>query len=57
VTWPSRETVIRLTVIVLIISAIVAAYILLFDNVFHLLVDRWVLNTPETTPAPLPVQQ
>ncbi len=57
VTWPSRETVIRLTVIVLIISAIVAAYILLFDNVFHFLVDRWVLNTPETTPAPLPVQQ
>ena len=40
VSWPSAETVIRLTVIVLLISAIVGAYIFAFDNVFTQLITK-----------------
>jgi preprotein translocase subunit SecE len=52
VTWPTQEQVIRLTVLVVIISVIVSAYIFAFDNVFHLIVDKGVLNIPDATPAP-----
>ena len=44
VSWPSAETVVRLTVIVLLISAIVGAYIFLFDNVFTLLITRPIVE-------------
>jgi hypothetical protein len=30
----------------------VSAYIFLFDNVFHLIVDKAILNIPDATPAP-----
>jgi preprotein translocase SecE subunit len=40
VTWPTPETVVRLTVIVLIISAIVGAYIYLFDKAFTEVITR-----------------
>ncbi|HAL28002.1 MAG TPA: preprotein translocase subunit SecE [Chloroflexi bacterium] len=52
VTWPTQEQVIRLTLLVVIISVIVSAYIFAFDNVFHLIVDKGVLNIPDATPAP-----
>ncbi len=44
VSWPTPETVIRLTVIVLIISAIVGAYIFAFDNVFTLVITRPIVE-------------
>jgi preprotein translocase SecE subunit len=52
VTWPERETIIRLTLIVVVISAIVAAYILGADKLFELVVNRGVLQQPGATPAP-----
>ena len=52
VTWPTREQVIRLTALVVLISVLVAAYIFLFDNVFHQLVDKLILGIPDATPAP-----
>jgi preprotein translocase subunit SecE len=52
VTWPTQEQVIRLTVLVILISAIVSAYIFLFDNVFHLVVDKAILGIPDATPTP-----
>jgi len=52
VTWPSRESVIRLTIIVIIISTIIAVYIFLFDNLFTAVVTRGILGTPEATPVP-----
>ena len=52
VTWPTQEQVIRLTLLVIVISFAVALYIFAFDNVFHLLVDKGVLNLPDVTPAP-----
>ena len=55
VTWPSRESVIRLTIIVIIISTIIAVYIFLFDNLFTAVVTRGILGTPEATPVP-PIQ-
>ena len=55
VTWPTQEQVIRLTVLVILISGLVAAYIFLFDNVFHIVVDKGILGIPDATPAP-PVQ-
>jgi preprotein translocase subunit SecE len=54
VTWPSRETVLRLTLIVLVISALIAAYIFLFDNLFTIVITRGIVGQP--TPAPIPPQ-
>ena len=44
VSWPSPETVIRLTIIVLVISALVGAYIFLFDNVFTTVITRPIVE-------------
>ncbi|GAC1488697.1 MAG: hypothetical protein NVS1B1_05370 [Candidatus Limnocylindrales bacterium] len=52
VTWPSRESVIRLTIIVILISALIALYIFLFDNLFTAVVTRGILGTPEASPVP-----
>ena len=52
VTWPTQEQVIRLTLLVVLISFAVSAYIFAFDNVFHLVIDKGVLNIPDATPAP-----
>ena len=49
VTWPTRETVIRFTVLVLIISTIIAVYIFAVDNFFTATITRGILGTPETT--------
>jgi preprotein translocase SecE subunit len=47
VTWPDRQTVIRLTV-----SAIVGAYILAADQIFTWLVNNVLLH--QNLPTPLP---
>jgi preprotein translocase SecE subunit len=52
VTWPDRQTVIRLTVLVILISAIVGAYILGADQVFTFLVNNVLLQQTLPTPAP-----
>jgi preprotein translocase SecE subunit len=52
VTWPDRQTVIRLTVIVILISAIVAVYIVGTDQVFTFLVNNVLLQQAIPTPAP-----
>ena len=54
VTWPSRETVLRLTLIVLVISALIAAYIFLFDNLFTIVITNGVVGSPTATPVPGP---
>ena len=52
VTWPERQTVIRLTVIVIVISAIVAAYILGADQIFTYLVNGLILHQAVPSPGP-----
>ena len=52
VTWPSRETVLRLTLIVLVISALIAAYIFAFDNLFTLVITKGIVGSPTATPIP-----
>ena len=52
VTWPDRQTVIRLTVLVILISAIVAAYILGSDQLFTYLVNNVLLQQNLPTPVP-----
>jgi len=52
VTWPSRETVLRLTLIVLVISALIAAYIFLFDNLFTIVITKGIVGSPTATPPP-----
>ena len=44
VSWPSPDTVIRLTIIVLLISALVGAYIFLFDNLFTAAITRPIVE-------------
>jgi preprotein translocase SecE subunit len=39
VAWPTRETVIRLTVLVLAVSIAVGLYIFVLDRVFNTLLD------------------
>lgn len=53
VTWPSRETVLRLTLIVLVISTLIAIYIFIFDNIFTLTITNGIVGSP-TTPTPAP---
>ena len=52
VTWPERDTVIRLTVIVIVISTVVAAYILGADKLFEIAINGGLLN--QTGPSPSP---
>jgi len=52
VTWPSRETVLRLTLIVLVISALIAVYIFLFDNLFTAVITNGIVGSPTATPPP-----
>ena len=54
VTWPSRETVVRLTVIVLIISALIAVYIFAFDNLFTRAITQGIVGAPGASPTPAP---
>ena len=39
VTWPTRETVIRLTLLVIAVSVAVGAYIAVLDRIFNTLLD------------------
>jgi preprotein translocase subunit SecE len=54
VTWPSRETVVRLTLIVIVISAIIAVYIYAFDNLFTWGVTERIVGAPGASPTPAP---
>jgi preprotein translocase SecE subunit len=54
VTWPDRQTVIRLTLIVVVISALIAAYIFLFDNFFTIVVTQRIVGAPAASPTPAP---
>jgi preprotein translocase SecE subunit len=40
VAWPTRETVIRLTALVLGVSVAVGVYIFVLDRIFNTLVDQ-----------------
>ena len=39
VTWPTRETVIRLTLLVIAVSVVVGIYIAVLDRIFNTLLD------------------
>ena len=52
VTWPTREAVVRLTIIVLIISVLIGLYIFLFDNLFTATITKGILGDPGATPPP-----
>ena len=40
VAWPTRETVIRLTLLVVAVSSVVGVYIFVLDRIFNSLVDQ-----------------
>ncbi len=40
VAWPTRETVTRLTLLVIAVSAAVGVYIFVLDRIFNTLVDQ-----------------
>ena len=40
VAWPTRETVIRLTLLVLAVSMVIGVYIYVLDRIFNTLVDQ-----------------
>ena len=40
VAWPTRETVIRLTILVVAVSVAVGVYIFVLDRIFNTLVDQ-----------------
>jgi preprotein translocase subunit SecE len=53
VTWPSRETIVRLTLVVILISILIGLYIYAFDNLFTATITKGLLNDPATTAPPL----
>lgn len=40
VAWPTRETVVRLTILVVGVSIVVGIYIFVLDSIFNSLVDQ-----------------
>ncbi|MGH2446417.1 MAG: preprotein translocase subunit SecE [Candidatus Limnocylindria bacterium] len=40
VAWPTRETVIRLTLLVIAVSVAIGIYIFVLDSIFNTLVDQ-----------------
>ena len=40
VAWPTRETVVRLTLLVVAVSVAVGVYIFVLDRIFNTLVDQ-----------------
>jgi preprotein translocase subunit SecE len=40
VAWPTRETVVRLTLLVVAVSVVVGVYIFVLDRIFNTLVDQ-----------------
>ena len=40
VAWPTRETVVRLTILVVAVSLAVGIYIFVLDRIFNTLVDQ-----------------
>jgi preprotein translocase SecE subunit len=40
VAWPTRETVVRLTLLVVGVSVVVGIYIFVLDRIFNTLVDQ-----------------
>jgi preprotein translocase subunit SecE len=40
VSWPSRETVLRLTLLVIAVSIAVGVYIFVLDSIFNTLIDQ-----------------
>lgn len=44
VNWPTRDTLLRYTVLVVIISALVAAFLGTLDSFFSFLVNRFLLE-------------
>jgi preprotein translocase subunit SecE len=40
VAWPTRETVVRLTLLVIAVSIAVGVYIFVLDSIFNTLVDQ-----------------
>lgn len=44
VNWPSRETLLRYTILVIVISALVAAFLGTLDSFFSFLVNRFLLE-------------
>lgn len=40
VAWPTRETVIRLTLLVVAVSFVVGIYIFVLDSIFNALIDQ-----------------
>ncbi len=53
VTWPTREAVARLTIIVLVISTLISIYIFAFDNFFTATITNGLLGTPQASPQPV----
>jgi len=54
VTWPTREQVIRLTLLVVVISVVISAYIFAFDNLFTLTITDQIIGSPAASPTPAP---
>ncbi|HEY6959027.1 MAG TPA: preprotein translocase subunit SecE [Candidatus Limnocylindria bacterium] len=54
VTWPDRQTIVRLTVVVILISVLIAAYIFLFDNIFTITVTQTIVGAPTASPSATP---
>ena len=40
VAWPTRETVVRLTILVVVVSLLIGIYIFVLDRIFNTVLDQ-----------------
>ena len=40
VVWPTRETVVRLTILVVVVSLLIGTYIFVLDRIFNTVLDQ-----------------
>ncbi len=40
VAWPTRETVVRLTILVVVVSLLIGTYIFILDRIFNTVLDQ-----------------
>lgn len=48
VEWPSRRELVSMTIVVVVVLAVMAVYLGIFDYVYTVLIKRWLLNVRPT---------
>lgn len=48
VEWPSRQEIISMTIVVIVVLLVMAIYLGIFDYIYTVVIKRWLLNVRPT---------